>query len=202
MERKDRRGFSRVHLQWSARLDFGIREYKRFVHDVSLSGLYVEGNFRQSVGDLCVINLKQSCLFVEDAVHAVGSIARISERGVAVEFLSMKLDSFFFLQAMLFSKAVNPGPLGKEFISSTIFELENDLIVFQPSPQMKPSRSVQENQENGSVRCDEPYSSRLIHSLQRHSSVPPRGHSARSDELRLHQNAQEFLSPAHKQQQL
>ena len=186
MERKDRRRFSRMHLQWAARLDFGVREYRRFVHDVSLSGLYVEGNFRQLVGDLCVISLKQSCLFTEDAVHAVGSIARTSEHGVAVEFLSMKLDSFFFLQAMLFSKAVNPAPLGREFISSSIFELEDDLVVFKPSSET----------ESGV------HSSRLIHhSRQRRSSVPPREHFFRSDGQRPHQNAQEFLSLGHKRQQ-
>lgn len=188
MERKDRRRFSRVHLHWAARLDFGVKEYRFFVHDVSLSGLYVdiEENFQQTVGDLCIISLKQSCLFVDDAVHAVGSIARISKHGVAVEFLSMKLDSFFFLQAMLFSKAVNPGPLGKEFISSSIFELEKDLIVFRPSPEME----------------SRPRSSGLIHSLQRHSSEPQRGHAVRSNGQQPHRNAQEFLSLVHKQQQL
>ena len=133
MDDRDRRRFSRINMQWAARLDFGVAEYKCFVDNVSLSGLYIEGEFEQLIGDLCVISLKQSFLFEDDAVQAVGYIARITDHGVAVEFFSMKLDSFFFLQAALYSKAVDPTMLGKEFLDSNIFELENDLVVFKTS---------------------------------------------------------------------
>ncbi|MCW5203488.1 PilZ domain-containing protein [Desulfobulbus sp. US2] len=132
MEEKNRRRFSRVNILWAVRLDFGTVEYKQFVNNVSLGGLYIEGDFQQVLGDVCIISLKQSGLFSEEAVHAVGTITRISKHGVAVEFISMKLDSFFFLQATLFSKAVDPALLGREFISNNIFDLEDDLILFEP----------------------------------------------------------------------
>ena len=133
MDERDRRRFSRINMRWAVRLDFGLKEYKRFVDNVSLSGLYIEGTFQQLIGDICLISLKQSCLFEDDAVQAVGYIARISEYGIAVEFSSMKLDSFFFLQTALYSKAVDPVMLGKEFLSNNIFELEKDLVVFTTS---------------------------------------------------------------------
>ena len=120
MEERDRRRFSRINLQWAVRLDFGGVEYKRFVSNVSLCGLYVEGEFQQLVGDICIISLKQSGLFAEEVVQAVASIARVAEGGMAIEFLSMKLDSFLFLQTTL-------------FLSNNIFELEKDLIVFRDS---------------------------------------------------------------------
>ena len=132
MEEKNRRRFSRVNILWAVRLDFGTVEYKQFVNNVSLGGLYIEGDFQQVIGDVCIINLKQSSLFPEESVHAVGTITRISKHGVAVEFLSMKLDSFFFLQATLFCKAVDPALLGREFISNNIFDLEDNLILFEP----------------------------------------------------------------------
>ncbi len=132
MEEKNRRRFSRVNIQWAVRLDFGTVEYKHFVDNVSLGGLYIEGDFQQVLGDVCIISLKQSGLFSEESVHAVGTITRISKHGVAVEFLSMKLDSFFFLQATLFCKAVDPALLGREFITNNIFDLEDDLILFEP----------------------------------------------------------------------
>ncbi|MGB5684810.1 MAG: PilZ domain-containing protein [Candidatus Electrothrix sp.] len=134
MEEENKRRFSRVNIQWAVRLDFGAMEYKRFVDNVSLGGLYVEGDFQQLMGDVCIISLKPSGLLAEEPVHAVGFITRISERGVAVEFISMKLDSFFFLQATLFCKAVDPALLGREFISNNIFEIEDDLILFEPFP--------------------------------------------------------------------
>jgi hypothetical protein len=132
MEEKNRRRFSRVNIQWAVRLNFGAIEYKRFVDNVSLGGLYVEGDFQQVIGDVCIISLKQSGFLSEESVQAIGIIRRISENGVAVEFFSMKLDSFFFLQATLFCKAVDPALLGREFISNNIFELEGDLILFEP----------------------------------------------------------------------
>ena len=134
MKAKNRRRFSRVNIQWAVRLDFGAVEYKRFVNNVSLGGLYIEGHFQQlDLGDICTVNLKQSGLFAEEAVQAVGSISRISKKGIAVEFLSMKLDSFFFLQATLLYKAVDPALLGREFIAHNIFEVEGDLVFFEPA---------------------------------------------------------------------
>ncbi|RWX44241.1 hypothetical protein H206_02238 [Candidatus Electrothrix aarhusensis] len=132
MEERNGRKFSRVNIQWAVRLDFGVVEYKQFVKNASLGGIYVEGNFQQVIGDVCIISLKQSGLFAEEAIHAVGSIIRISEHGVAIEFISMKLDSFFFLQATLFCKAINPVLLGREFVFNNIFDLEDDLVLFEP----------------------------------------------------------------------
>ncbi|MCI5208704.1 MAG: PilZ domain-containing protein [Candidatus Electrothrix sp. ATG2] len=131
MDEKDRRRFSRVNIQWAVRLDFGVFEYKHFVDNVSLGGLYIEGNFQQLSGDICVISLKQSGIFTEEAVRAIGSITRISNHGIAVEFLSMKLDSFFFLQTTLFCKAINPALLGREFISNNTFEVDGDTVFFE-----------------------------------------------------------------------
>ncbi len=132
MEEKNKRRFSRIDIQWAVRLDFGTVEYKRFVNNVSLGGIYIAGDFQQVlIGDVCTVNLKQSGLFTEEAIRAVGSVTRSSEHGMAVEFLSMKLDSFFFLQTTLFYKAVDPVLLGKEFVESNIFEIEGDLVFFQ-----------------------------------------------------------------------
>jgi hypothetical protein len=132
MGKKDRRRFSRINIQWAVQLDFGTVEYKRSVDNVSLGGFYIEGDFQQvMLGDVCTISLKQSGVFSEEVVRAVGSITRINEQGMAVEFLSMKLDSFFLLQTSLFYKASDPVLLGKEFIENNIFEIEGDLVFFQ-----------------------------------------------------------------------
>jgi hypothetical protein len=133
MEDKNRRRFSRVNIRWAAQLDFGVIEYKRFVDNVSLSGFRINGNFQQKTRDLCMIRLTPSgLLHTAEAVHAVGIVSRISETGMAIEFLSMKLDSFFFLETTLLYKAVDPGALGKEFIWSDILEYDKDIVYFRP----------------------------------------------------------------------
>ncbi len=133
MEDENRRRFSRVNIRWAARLDFGAMEYKRFVDNVSLSGFRIDGNFQQRTKDLCIIRLTPSgLLHTEDAVRAIGTVSRISETGMAIEFFSMKIDSFFFLETTLLYKAIDPGALGKEFIWSDIIEHDEDIVYFRP----------------------------------------------------------------------
>jgi hypothetical protein len=133
MEYKNKRRFSRVNIRWAARLDFGVTEYKHFVDNVSLSGFHVEGKFQQRTKDLCIIKLTPSGLLrTTEAVRAVGTVSRISETGMAIEFLSMKLDSFFFLETTLLYKAVDPGALGREFIWNNILEYDEDVVYFRP----------------------------------------------------------------------
>ncbi|XOF32415.1 MAG: PilZ domain-containing protein [Candidatus Electrothrix sp. YB6] len=133
MQNMNRRRFARISLHWAAHLDFGVKEYKRFVANVSLSGFYVEGDFQQNSKDLCVVKLTPSGLLnTEEAVRAVGTVTRLSENGMAVEFLSMKLDSFFFLETTLLYRAVDPAALGREFIWNNILEFEGDTVFFKP----------------------------------------------------------------------
>ncbi|CAK8721525.1 hypothetical protein H206_03143 [Candidatus Electrothrix aarhusensis] len=133
MEGENRRRFSRVNIQWAARLDFGIMEYKRFVDNVSLSGFHIEGDFKQKTNDLCIIKLTPSgLLHTVEAVRAIGTVSRISETGMAMEFLSMKLDSFFFLETTLLYKAIDPGALGREFIWNNSLDFEGDIVYFRP----------------------------------------------------------------------
>jgi hypothetical protein len=133
MEDENRRRFSRVNIQWAARLDFGVMEYKRFVDNVSLSGCHIDDNFRQRTSDLCIIKLTPSGLLrTAEAVRAVGIVSRISKTDMAIEFLSMKLDSFFFLKTRLLYKAVDPEALGKEFICNNILEYDEDIVYFRP----------------------------------------------------------------------
>jgi hypothetical protein len=133
MEDENRRRFSRVNIQWAARLDFGVIEYKRFVDNVSLGGFHVEGDFQEKTNELCIIRLTPSgLLHTAEAVRAIGTVSRISKTGMAMEFLSMKLDSFFFLETTLLCKAVDPGALGNEFIWNNILHFEEDVVYFRP----------------------------------------------------------------------
>jgi hypothetical protein len=128
IENKNRRRFSRINIQWAVRLDFGLTKYKVFADNVSLSGLYVKGTFNQVIGDTCMINLKESGLSSQVAAQVVGLIARVTDGGIAIEFISMKVDSFFFLQTTLLYKAADPLILVSEFVLNNISEIDKDLI--------------------------------------------------------------------------
>ncbi|MCI5209615.1 MAG: hypothetical protein D3910_12675 [Candidatus Electrothrix sp. ATG2] len=132
MENTNKRRFSRFTIPWVARLDFGLIEYKGSVEDVSCSGLYVEGCFDQSHGDVCVIDLKDSTTGRYSIITAICSICRISDDGIALKFVSMKFDNLFFLQTRLLSKAAYPSIVMKEFsMKKHFFKFDGDFVFFE-----------------------------------------------------------------------
>ncbi|CAK8720936.1 hypothetical protein KKHLCK_10140 [Candidatus Electrothrix laxa] len=129
MDEINKRQFSRIKIRWAVFLDFGSAQYHCLLENVSLGGILVTGNFKQSKGDICKIHVKESALYSEVALYAVGSIARVCDCGIALKFIGMKLDSYFFLQANLLAKAVNPSILGNEIIKKNIFDFDNGLLI-------------------------------------------------------------------------
>ena len=129
MDDTNKRQFSRISIRWAVSLDFGSAQYHCLLDNISLGGFLVKGEFGQSVGDICKIHVKESALYAEVVLHAVGSIVRVSDGGIALKFIGMKLDSFFFLQANLLSKAINPSVLGNEIVKKNIFDFDDGLLV-------------------------------------------------------------------------
>ena len=123
------RQFSRINIRWAVQLDFGPNQYRYFLDNLSLSGFLVKGECRQSEGDICKITIKESAFFSEAIIQAIGLIVRVSENAVALEFAGMKIMSYFYLQASLLSKAVDPAILGNEIVKSTIFEFDDDTVL-------------------------------------------------------------------------
>ena len=127
---KNKRQFTRLHIHLDADLDFGSQRYYRHpVDDISLGGLYVNGDFHQQVGDICTVSLNHSELDEILEIHAVCSVVRSNGQGIGLEFISMKLDDFCHLQTVLLYQADDPAILGTEFVNNVNLELEGDLIL-------------------------------------------------------------------------
>ncbi len=127
---RNKRQFTRLHIHLNADLDFGVQCYnRRAVENISLGGLYVSGKFRQEAGDLCTVSLNHSEVEAALEVHATCAVIRRSKRGMALEFLSMKVDDFCHLQTILLYGADDPLILGTEFVNNLNIELEGDLII-------------------------------------------------------------------------
>lgn len=122
------RRFTRVNLSQPVRLDFGDRQYEQqFIRTLSLSGMYVTGNFEQQAGDICTIELSQSGASASKVdLRARGSVVRLYDDGMALEFISMNHDSMLFLQTLLLYAADDPMVFGSEFIKNISFKLEDD----------------------------------------------------------------------------
>ncbi len=127
----DRRQSTRVDILLDIRLDFGVRRYRHFANNLSLSGLYVKGFYEQKAGDVCVIDLKQAKSREAGAIRAVCSAVRVNETGMALKFISMKIDSFLLLQTVVASFADDPELLGGESLKDISFTQEDGLIMYE-----------------------------------------------------------------------
>jgi hypothetical protein len=129
MDDINKRQFSRITIRWAVFLDFGSAQYHGLIENVSLSGFLAKGDIKRSKGDICKIHIKESALYSEVVLYAVGSIVRVCDCGIALEFIGMKLDSYFFLQANLLSKAIDPSVLGNEIVKKNAFDFDDGLLI-------------------------------------------------------------------------
>ncbi|MCI5221459.1 MAG: PilZ domain-containing protein [Candidatus Electrothrix sp. AR4] len=121
------RQFTRVNFQRNVQLDFGGKKYsKQIINDLSLSGMYVKGEFDQKTGDTCTIELSKPEDDSGVELRACCSVVRVNDKGMALEFISMRHDSFLFLQTTLLYEADDPLLLGTEFVKNVTFTVESD----------------------------------------------------------------------------
>ena len=121
------RQFTRVNFMRDVRLDFEGRQYTQHtINDLSLGGMYVKGEFDQQAGDTCTIELTKPEAGAGVELRACCSVVRVTDNGIALEFISMEQESFLFLQTILIYEADDPILLGTEFIKNVSFELLED----------------------------------------------------------------------------
>ncbi|MCI5207711.1 MAG: PilZ domain-containing protein [Candidatus Electrothrix sp. ATG2] len=128
IDARNQRKFSRVKIHGAVRLNFRSRQYQGALDNLSLCGSFINGAFKQSKGDICKIDLKKSASDAEVAVRAIGSIARVNESGIAIEFIAMKTDSYHWLETELLTQAADPSILEDEIFQRSIFEFDDDLV--------------------------------------------------------------------------
>ncbi len=125
---KNQRKFSRIKIQRAIHINFSSKQYYGFINDISLSGSFIEGSFKQSKGDICRVDLKESSLHSETAIRAIASVVRACDCGMAIEFIAMKRNSYLKLKAELLTIAADPLVLKDEIFHQEIFEFYGDLV--------------------------------------------------------------------------
>ncbi|MCI5158847.1 MAG: PilZ domain-containing protein [Candidatus Electrothrix sp. AUS1_2] len=133
----DRRRFTRIDILLDVRLDFGTRKYRHLANNLSLNGLYVKGFYEQKAGDACIVELKLTSYGQDATIKALASAVRIDETGMALKFISMKIDSFLFLEMVFSSFAEDPKLLGGESLEDISFTQEDGLIMYDNALPLK-----------------------------------------------------------------
>ncbi|MGB5687505.1 MAG: PilZ domain-containing protein [Candidatus Electrothrix sp.] len=133
----DRRQFTRVDILLDVCLDFGVRRYRHFANNLSLSGLYVKGFYEQKAGDACIIDLKLASYGQGAIVRAVCSAVRVNETGMALKFISMKIESFSILQTVITSFTEDSELLVGESLEDISFIQEDGLVLYDNTLPLK-----------------------------------------------------------------
>ncbi len=122
---ENQKKFHRVNFDGMVSLKFNDDSYDCCqVKDLSLTGMFVKGNFQQQVGD-CLINLfhKEKC--GNNSLQASGEIVWSNDEGVALKFTTMSFENYILLQTTLINKAEQPATILRELPKDSPFEISS-----------------------------------------------------------------------------
>ncbi len=114
---KNKRSFTRVIFHRTAKLVlYGTVFEEQQIRDLSILGLFLEGEFDAEVDDLCTLELHETGRHSSLILTFSAKIARVEQDGLALEFLEMEPDSYMFLQTMILYSTENPLGVAEEFL--------------------------------------------------------------------------------------
>jgi hypothetical protein len=88
---------------------------KLHVKDLSLSGLFTEGQFAGTLCDECDLLLNAGDSHDNTSLKLPCKLVRISNGGVALEFMYPNQDCLVFLETLILYYAADPFSVAKEF---------------------------------------------------------------------------------------
>ena len=120
----NRRKFHRINLDGQVGLDFMNDNYDNGqIKNLSLTGMFVIGNFQQQQAEDCLINYSHKTKHNEINLHASAKVVRNNDEGIAFKFISMKLDSYMSLVTTLIHEADDPSTILQELPKNYPFEI-------------------------------------------------------------------------------
>ena len=120
----NRRKFHRINLDGQVSLDFMDDKYDNGqIKNLSLTGMFVSGNFPQQQMEDCLINYSHKTKHNKINLHASAKVVRNNDEGIAFEFISMKLVSYMSLVTTLIHEADDPATILQELPENYPFEI-------------------------------------------------------------------------------
>jgi hypothetical protein len=121
MSAQEKRRYVRIHFTREVQLDFFTEAYVKCpVKNISLGGMFVNGQFPSKVDDQCYVNLAQTGKKTYLALEALATVVRREDEGIALQFTSMSFESLLSLEIILLYQA-------RETASDTEMKLPKDL---------------------------------------------------------------------------
>jgi hypothetical protein len=95
------------------------------IRNISLSGIFIVGQFSNKVGSTCTITLHKDWANRQFVLDLCGSVTRVEKNGIAVSFTEMDLNTFYLLQTLLLYESNNPAAMGEEFTKDCSFAIHD-----------------------------------------------------------------------------
>ncbi len=113
---KEKRRYSRVVLQRTARLRFQGNQFdEQRIRNLSLGGLFLEGQYPLTPGDPCDLELQEQGRHSSLILRFKVRVSRVETDGLGLMFTFMEQDSFMFLQTMVLYATDDPYGIAQEF---------------------------------------------------------------------------------------
>ena len=113
-EPKDRK-FNRIKISDYVELNFLSGSYDSCqLKDVSLTGMFIKGNFKQNVGEKCLVKVFQKEDSSRLKLLAAANVVRKNDEGTAIKFTFMSFNNYTLLQTTLLYEAEEPLQIGLE----------------------------------------------------------------------------------------
>ena len=111
-----------------ARLDFKSISYDPcHIKDISLTGMFVYCVIEQQIGEKCIVRYSQTCSNSYFYYRAKAKVVRKTNDGIAIQFVSMPMDSYMLLQTTLLYGSSNPLGIGLELPENCPYEITIDI---------------------------------------------------------------------------
>lgn len=115
---KQERRFTRVGLSRTVSLLLGDDFYEQIqIRNLSVGGLFVEGNYACNVGDGCEVELQETGSNCSLFIKLGAIVRRVETDGLALQFVNITNDSLMFLQTVVLYSAEDPCTAAQEFLS-------------------------------------------------------------------------------------
>ena len=126
---KQKRKFSRIDFNRKVNLDFITDWYNEcLIIDLCLTGMFIQGSFRQQEGEYCLITLVHEKKSSDMTIQAICKITRKTDQGIALQFISMTFESYMYLQMLLLYECNEPMDIGLELPERCPFSLTDEAM--------------------------------------------------------------------------
>jgi hypothetical protein len=127
MKHHNRRKFHRIKYDSKANVTF-INDDMHYcqIKNLSLTGMFVQGNFQQQHAENCSINIFDKTKSKKINLRASAEVIWENDKGIAFKFTSMTFDSYMLLVSTLINNAEQPAIILHEFPKSCPYEITND----------------------------------------------------------------------------